>query len=127
MDDGDAVRQGKGRALRLLCPLCGQGRLFAGLFRMHERCSGCGFRFERESGYFLGSIYLNYGVGVGVAIALHLVLAAWLDWPVSAELAVILPVTVAVGLAGFRWSRALWLAFDLSIDPPQPREFVRDP
>ena len=29
---------------------------------MHERCPHCGVKFEREPGFFLGSIYINYGL-----------------------------------------------------------------
>src|SRR5260370_18025777 len=36
--------------------------MFSGLFRTMERCSSCGLKFEREPGYFLGSIYINYGI-----------------------------------------------------------------
>ena len=28
---------------------------------MHAECGHCRLRFEREPGYFLGSIYINYG------------------------------------------------------------------
>jgi len=115
------------RALRLRCPLCGVGRLFRGAFSMHERCNGCGFRFEREPGYFLGAIYLNYGAAVALAFGLHLLLAVALDWSLGAELAVVSPAVVATTLVLFRWSRALWLAFDVNFDPPQSSEFSRDP
>ena len=50
------------RALRLKCPRCGGAPMFAGLFRMHETCAHCHLKFEREPGYFLGSIYINYGI-----------------------------------------------------------------
>jgi uncharacterized protein (DUF983 family) len=112
------------RAFRLRCPWCGAGEMFRGLLAMNERCSGCGLRFEREPGYFLGSIYLNYGLAVVVAIALHFVLADALEESATAEFAVIAPVATAVGLLFFRWARALWLAFDLSVDPPAPDEFA---
>ena len=50
-----------GRALRLRCPRCGKGRLFAGWFRMVPECSDCQLKYERAPGYFLGSAYFNYG------------------------------------------------------------------
>lgn len=112
------------RALRLRCPWCGVGEMFRGLLAMNERCRGCGLRFEREPGYFLGSIYLNYGLAVAVAIALHFVLADWLEWSAAAEFAAIAPVATLVGILFFRWARALWLAFDLSVDPPGPDDFA---
>ena len=49
------------RALRLRCPRCGKGKLFQGWFRMRPRCAQCGLRIERPAGYYLGSIYINYG------------------------------------------------------------------
>src|SRR5262245_39347605 len=64
-----------GRALLVRCPFCGRGRLFRSWFRMHERCSECGKSFEREPGFFLGSIYFNYGLtALIVAIAYPLLL-----------------------------------------------------
>ena len=29
---------------------------------MAERCTECGLRFHREPGFYLGSIYFNYGL-----------------------------------------------------------------
>lgn len=121
MTTGATLRR---RALRLRCPWCGEGEMFRGMLAMNERCRACGFKFERESGYFLGSIYLNYGVSVAVAIGLHLVLSSSLGWSAPAELAVIVPVIVVLGLLLFRVARALWLAFDLQFDPPEPHEFA---
>ena len=50
------------RAVRLRCPACGQAKIFRGWFAMHEACAACGRRYQRDAGYFLGSIYFNYGV-----------------------------------------------------------------
>ncbi len=49
------------RAARLRCPRCGEGPLFRGLLAMHHGCSQCGFVYQRDPGYFLGSTYINYG------------------------------------------------------------------
>ena len=46
-----------GAALR--CPNCEQGRLFTGLFRMHDTCPQCRVRFERSSGESLGGMMIN--------------------------------------------------------------------
>ena len=66
------VRDGRsalllGRALRLRCPRCGETPLFTGWFAMPPRCAFCGIRFERAQGYFVGAIYVNYGVTVLIA------------------------------------------------------------
>ena len=107
------------RCLRLRCPACGRGRLFRGWFRMHAKCDGCGMKFEREPGYFLGSIYFNYGVTALLVIGLYLGL--WLgDVATPEQLLVSLTVfSVIFPLIFFRWSRALWMALDHFYDPPQ--------
>ena len=38
---------------------------------MHERCRACGLKFEREDGYFLGAMYIGYGLGVGAIAVLR--------------------------------------------------------
>jgi len=114
----------RGRALRLRCPWCGEGKLFERGFRMHARCSGCGFKFEREGGYFLGSIYVNYGVAIVVALALHLPMQYVWFVPIALQIAVLVTVVAGIGFGFFRHARALWLAFDLRFDPPRPDEFA---
>ena len=59
------------RALRLRCPRCGDGPLFRGLVQMHDECPACGLSFRREPGFYLGSIYLNYGATVIVTGLLY--------------------------------------------------------
>ena len=46
------------------CPNCGGNRLFkAGkLFELNDGCPDCGLKFEKDEGFFLGAMSLNYGV-----------------------------------------------------------------
>jgi uncharacterized protein (DUF983 family) len=58
------------RILAELCPRCGQTKVFKkqkNLFampEMHHQCANCGYVFEREPGYFLGAMYISYGLSV---------------------------------------------------------------
>jgi uncharacterized protein (DUF983 family) len=113
-----------GHALKLRCPICGSGEMFSGWFRMNARCRGCGFAFERESGYFLGSIYVNYGAAVLLATVMHLLFEYVWNVPIWPQVAILSVFVAAFGLTFFRWARALGLAFDVTIDPPEPREFA---
>lgn len=105
-------------ALRLRCPLCGGAPIFRGWIRLHERCNSCGWVFAREPGYFLGSIYLNYGLTTmltaGVWAALHY--AAGLDFTLALALAG--AFVVLFPLWFLRYARALWIWIDLSFDAP---------
>lgn len=110
-----------GRALRLACPLCGQGRMFKGLIAMHERCPNCNVKFEREPGFFLGSIYINYGITAVVTsvVYLGLMFSKWgsdlQQMGIAVAIAVILPILL------HRHARSLWAGFDQWRDP-QPGE-----
>src|SRR3978361_101312 len=57
------------RALRLRCPVCGEGRLFAG-WTMHALCPACGFPFDREPGYWTNAVTLNFLLTGGASMML---------------------------------------------------------
>src|SRR5215471_5649637 len=104
------------RALRLQCPRCGKTKMFAGLFRMHERCAACGLKYEREPGYFLGSIYVNYGV-TALAITIAWVVLRFGCGVESRWLLLgLLAFCVLFQTLFFRHARALWLAMDCRFD-----------
>src|SRR5690242_844321 len=104
------VRRIAWRALRLRCPRCGRTRLYAGWFTMHERCAVCGLRYEREPGYFVGAIYVNYAATIVVAAGTVLVL----DWTIGLTLGQQLAIGIALGalvpVLFFRYARSLWLS-----------------
>ena len=108
--------------LRQRCPRCRTGRIFRysvfrGFPKMHERCSVCDLKFEREPGYFLGAMYVSYGLGI-VIIAVFAALLWWItDWWITKDTvwAVILFLPLAPTTAFF--SRVLWIYLDQTIDP----------
>jgi gluconolactonase len=107
------------RAVRLRCPACGTGKLFRGLFRMHDGCSACGASFKREQGFYLGSIYINYGATVIGTGALYALLVLGLGWSHEATLGACLAAAVAFPVFFFRWARSLLLALDGSVNRQQ--------
>lgn len=111
-----------GRGLRLRCPRCGAAPLFDGWLRMHARCGACDLVFEREPGYFVGAIYLNYGATVLIAIAGYFALDAWLGLGTHAQLVVWSLFAVVFPLWFFRYSKGLWLSLDHLVDPGPGRE-----
>ncbi|MFM7207903.1 MAG: DUF983 domain-containing protein [Planctomycetaceae bacterium] len=107
------------RALRLRCPRCGLGRLFSGLFRMHEACPACGASFRREQGFYLGSISINYGFTVLGTGGLYALLVLACGWSHRAALAACLVAAVVFPVWFFRWARSLLLALDGSVNRQQ--------
>jgi uncharacterized protein (DUF983 family) len=105
------------RALRLLCPACGEAPIFRGWFAMHETCTACGRRFARDQGYLLGSIYFNYGVTATLVVAMYFAMYAR-DWLTDGQrLASLSLFAIAFPMWFFRYARALWMAFDERWDP----------
>jgi uncharacterized protein (DUF983 family) len=108
--------------LRQLCPRCRAARIFrksifTGFPRMQERCPNCGLKFEREQGYFLGAMYISYGLALITIVALALLLWAVTPWSMQKVTvwAILLFLPLAPTLTLF--SRVLWIYLDRAIDP----------
>lgn len=57
------------------CPQCSEGRLFKGVFEMHERCERCGAVFYRDPGSWTGATVITY-VGASV-FAVGMLFTLW--------------------------------------------------
>ena len=112
------------RALFLRCPNCGKGKLFRRGYTMYEKCSVCGWRFERESGYWTGAIALNLAV-TELLIAIFVVpFAAWLaitQQPITL-LIIGLPLPFILPFLFFRHAKSFWMSFDFRVHPVDPEE-----
>ncbi len=116
------------RAWRLRCPACGQTKLFANWIRMHKKCNACGLKYEREPGYFLGSIYVNYGLTALLVTALYfsLFFSEWVS--PQAALALVAAFAVIFPMWFFRYARSIWLGFDHYWDPlPKEQAAAKKP
>jgi uncharacterized protein (DUF983 family) len=109
-----------GRALRLRCPNCGQGKPFESWLRMRRQCEVCGIAFERgEDGYQVGSYMFNIVASelVFATVFLGVVVATWPSPPWTllqyggGLLMLIAPIVF------FPFSKTLFLAFDLIFRP----------
>ena len=113
------------RAFFLRCPNCGKGKLFRRGYTMYERCSVCGWRFEREPGYWTGAIALNLVV-TELLIAIVIVpLAIWLaltQQPITLLIVIGLPLPFILPFLFFRHAKSFWMSIDFRIHPVDPEE-----
>ena len=107
-------------ALKLKCPRCGNGEMFDGLFRMRAECSYCRLKFEREQGFFVGAIYVNYAATVVIAMGGFLLLDRY-GLTLTEQFIVWGVFVLAFPLLFFRHSRSLWLAVAYLFDPGDER------
>ncbi len=84
---------------------------------MLERCPNCDLKFEREQGYFLGAMYISYGLALITIVVLALLLWASTSWSLQkiTVWAILLFLPLAPPLTLF--SRVLWIYLDRTIDP----------
>jgi uncharacterized protein (DUF983 family) len=106
-----------GRALRLRCPRCGEGMLFVNWYHMRPRCDWCGLVYEREPGFFLGSIYVNYGLTALLTTIIYVALVATDAASPDATLWGLAAFCILFPTWFFRYARSLWMAFDQLWDP----------
>jgi uncharacterized protein (DUF983 family) len=106
--------------LRQRCPRCAEGRVYAHGMDMNDRCPVCGLIFEREPGYFLGSLYVSYALAVAIMLLLmglgHLLLPTWDPGTLVLLVGVcFLPLAPMVT----RYARVVWIHFDRWAWPSQ--------
>ncbi len=104
------------RALRLRCPRCGRTPLFASWFRMRDACSACGLHYEREQGYFVGAIYVNYALTAVFGMGTVLLLDGLVGLSLGQQLALAVPLMLLAPLVFFRHARSLWLGVGFLAD-----------
>jgi uncharacterized protein (DUF983 family) len=107
------------------CPRCRAGRIFRGsIFRgfpkMYERCEVCDLKFEREAGYFLGAMYVSYGLALGTIAVIAALLWSVTSWSIVKVIAwacvLFLPLAPWLTLL----ARVLWIYLDQTLDPERP-------
>ena len=107
--------------LHQLCPRCRSGKIFrrsVWLFPpMYERCLFCNLKFEREPGYFLGAMYISYGLGLCTIALLSALVWEVSKWPLIKSViggcVLFLPLAPAL-----TWmARILWIYMDQAVDP----------
>ncbi|MCX6970603.1 MAG: DUF983 domain-containing protein [Verrucomicrobia bacterium] len=115
------------RALHLRCPMCGISPVFVPWHRLSslrdwftplDGCPRCGYPYERETGYFLLSIWaVNYGIGSLMGISIYLVLETFCQLPLKALLFWVIAPVVVFNILFARHSKSLFLALDHYFDP----------
>lgn len=115
-------------AVKEKCPRCGEGDLFSHKsylpfskksYQMKKFCTHCGLKYEKENGYFYGSMYISYALNVALfAFCLIAYLLFFKDSYGWAYYAVsYLAITFLLTAVLFRQSRSLWLSALTKTEP----------
>lgn len=113
-----------GRAWRRNCPRCGHAKLFQGYADLVDRCPGCGLRFEREPGYWVGAMIIVTILTFGVFLILLVggIVLTWPEVPWGWLLGMTLAANLAIPLWLYGRAKLIWSALELSWHPLEPAE-----
>lgn len=114
---------GKGSKLysivRFKCPRCHEGDLFVhnnpykfkGFFDMPERCPVCGQKYEMETGFFYGAMYVSYALTIAISVALWIGIDIFTDISWLLFFVIDISVLFLISPVVFKLSRAIWINF----------------
>jgi hypothetical protein len=85
---------------------------------MNDPCPVCGLLFRREEGFFLGAMYVSYGISTVLLVAFYftayLLLPGWNAFLLA--LVAVVPYLPLIPVV-FRYSRVVWIYLDRYLDP----------
>jgi uncharacterized protein (DUF983 family) len=98
------------------CPKCAEGFVFKRkkslmqLPIMHVKCECCNYSFEREPGYFLGAMYISYGLSVLIGIAAFLLINFTIPTlPLYIKSLFVIAVILFCGRKSYKISRIIYI------------------
>ncbi len=98
------------------CPNCGKGDVFVKdkpfftLPVMKDDCDVCNYHFDREPGYFLGAMYISYGLAVFEGIITFLVCYFFFPNLETFYMALIPCITILIlSMRNYKWSRVFYM------------------
>ena len=116
----DNPKQSKDNLLQLIlkekCPNCGRGDVYQKkkhlleLPVMNDRCDDCNYYFDREPGYFLGAMYISYGLAVLQGIITFFTLYFFFpNTPTIWVVLIILAVIFLFSIKNYKLSRIIYI------------------
>jgi uncharacterized protein (DUF983 family) len=112
-------RPGQLKAMaRQRCPRCRRGFVYRHGGAMNNLCPVCGLEFDREPGYFTGSIFFGYFFAVPAVLIFFLIFCYLfpdldLVWDSVLSMLALIPIVPAI----VRLSRVIWIGVDRALRP----------
>lgn len=117
--------------LKEKCPVCQEGEVF--MFpqkynykkfdKMHTNCSVCGHKYEKESGFWYGAMYVSYGLTVAFSSATFVL--TYLIYPEASVwiyISAIIAVLILMVPITFRMSRMVWMNLFTHYNPSKAKK-----
>ncbi len=115
--------------LHLKCPVCHEGDFFLAhpynlgkVGELHERCSVCGTKYEKEIGFYTGAMYVSYAIGVAVSVSMWVAMLVLLpELGIITQIVTISLVMVIGSPLFYALSKIIWSNLFFNYDPAKAR------
>lgn len=89
-----------------------------------EECPHCGLVFEREAGFWVGSLIVIMALVLAVftVVVLGGILVFWPDVPWTSVLIASIVANAVVPICLYGWAKSVWLSLSWGYSPPDDRE-----
>lgn len=116
------------------CPVCHEGKVFkyknvfhpSKFDKMEERCDKCGHKYEIETGFFYGAMYVAYALTVALSVATFvLTYLIYPETPYWVYIINILLVLIVMAPVTFRGGRLIWINLFNGYKPDAIKEYQK--
>lgn len=100
------------------CPKCHEGQFFESnnpynlknFSKMPDECTVCGQKYEPETGFYYGAMYVSYAFGVAIFVAVWVSTSLLFpDMSVYLTIGLVLAALVLLFPVSFRLARLVWI------------------
>ena len=111
--------------LKCKCPKCHEGNLFVNertfqfkkFLETPDNCPKCNQDFQIEAGFYLGAMFVNYGLTIALTVAIFV---AFVTFDVYSLVPFLITTGILLSIATpyiLRVSRSIWIAMTVRFDP----------
>jgi uncharacterized protein (DUF983 family) len=112
------------------CPKCQKGRFFKNpnpyhlrqFDKMNKRCSHCNESFEREPGFYIGSMYISYALSVSMTAIIFVTCIVIMNLDIYLVIGLLSASFIALLPVIFRLSRLIWINIFVNFDPARAKK-----
>jgi uncharacterized protein (DUF983 family) len=96
--------------LRLRCPQCRRGAIFASPFKIRRQCPVCGLVFERASGEITGGMVINLVVTESIVFVIGAAYALFTTVSLVPLLSALIAFAIIFPILFYHTARSLWVS-----------------
>ena len=107
----------------LTCPRCRKGKMFVSPFKlkrplqMHYKCDVCGQKFEPETGFYYGAMFISYLFVAFLSFLIVGISIFVLGIQVELSFGILLIILAIIYVWNLRFTRSLWIHLVIKYDP----------